>query len=84
MALAIFSGPHPLGGTRTVACPNWDGTSCTCPAQADGSVPAHLEHHWPPSQDPSICVREARLLAIHHYSRPQLPAPGSVTGLTPT
>lgn len=81
MAPTIFSGLHPLGGMRTVACPSWDGTACHCPAQPDGTVPGHLEHRWPAQQDAATSVREARLLAAEHYARATPPPHGALAGV---
>lgn len=79
--LTIFSGPHPLGGLRTVACPSWDGTQCACPRMVDGSVPDHLEHRWSAQQDVTVSIREARLLAEAHYGAPAAPKHGSLVGV---
>jgi hypothetical protein len=84
MPLTIFHGPHPLGGLRTVACPSWDGTACRCDKAADGSVPEHLEHHWPAEQDTAVSLREARLLAAEHFGRVKPPTHGDLKGLLNT
>lgn len=70
------------GGTRTVACPTWDGTACHCDKAVDGSVPGHLEHHWPAQQDVAVSIREARLLAAEHFGRSAAPQRGSLAGLS--
>ncbi len=81
MPLTIFSGSHPVG-LRTVACPTYDADGCHCAHAADGSVPAHLEQHWPAEQDAAVSVREARLLAEEHFGRAK-PAPhGDLADLT--
>lgn len=83
MALTIFSGPHPLGGTRTVACPTWDliNPGCNCVKSADGSVPNHDERRWPADQATSSSVKEAYLLAVERYGRTNLPKYGDLDGL---